>query len=326
MEKTIFIHIGLHKTATSAIQLELANLNKSSNRNWHYLVSARNKKLNKHLRLFDAIIDDGFNTQRRKRIKYNKVKENITKEIQNTSYKYYFISEEELSYPDKRIPKKLDFLGSLGKVVVIFIVRNQVSFFDSLYRQFITQTGLHLIDDFDSFIQKDINKKRGMFFEIAESWGEVFGRENILVQDFDKLRSDKGVLSNFFQITGCNYRPKNKNTKEVNPSISAVHAEFIRRLATKLPNLDRRPIVKYFKSDKNSKQLSGENLITKERSDTIANSYQESNNLLKENYNINLSNKTVTYSSKSDLEYRLAFEHNISKIGIDYIAHTQSKP
>ncbi len=235
MTKKIFIHIGTYKTGTSAIQHEAFTSSDLEANGVRYVRTGLNRRFHKHLRIFDSIIDDASNSRRRNGpnyVDYRTIQRSLIKEVSRGKFPYYFISEEELSFPSPDIAEALAFLKEMAEVRVLLVVRRQDYFLDSLYRQFVREWDRFIDKTFLEFIQDELIEKRGDFYTIASYWSSVFGKGNVSLIDFDHLRSGGCLVAEFFRRSGMPYLPKEKS-EIVNPSLAAAEAEVVRRLAVR---------------------------------------------------------------------------------------------
>jgi len=330
MTKKIFIHIGTYKTGTSSIQHEAFTSPELETSGVHYVRAGLNKMFEKHLRLYDSIIDDGFNTNRRNKpgykCNYEIIKNNLAKEIMDGQSPCYFISEEELSYPEPSIAEHLAFLNGLGEVRVLFVVRRQDHFLDSLYRQFVREYDRAIEMPFKDFVRDELVAKRADFFTIAESWAGVFGRENIQVVDMDVLRSGGDLVTQFFRWSGMPYTPTTA-PKVINPSLSAAESEVIRRLRCRWRMDDQGfdKIVRIFKAIEkkySASYLSGG--IDRE----ILAKYQSCNEKLKDVYAIAFAGADDLPVSELQVDFlteALRLEEEVSDAEIFVIEHFMNK-
>lgn len=281
--KTIFVHIGTYKTATSSIQAVLGQ-DLLSHVGVHYLSAGRHGDFRKHLRLFDSIVDDSFNFERRKKVSYENIKRNIVNEINGSGDPIFVISEEELSFPSPLVAEKLQFLMELGEVQVLFVVRSQPELLDSLYRQFMKEDGRRIFCEFEEFVDDEVVRRRADFFSTANMWSDVFGIENTKVVDFDRLREKGDAVQAFFDWAGLPYADI-PTLRRVNESLSAAEAEAVRQLAKANAETRRGPIVRFFES--NRVELLGSSL-NQDIYRNIEDRYREANRSLAEKYGVDL--------------------------------------
>ena len=302
--KTIYIHIGTYKTATSSIQYVLGQGHGLREEGVNYPRAGRHKILQKHLRLYDAIIDDSCNAARRKQIDYEAVKQNLINEIERSKQTIFVISEEELSYPDPVIPQKLQFLRKLGQVKILFVVRTQTTFLDSLYRQFVKEDARSVLCGFDEFCDDSLVRRRADFIEIAGNWEAVFGEGNVKVTDFNNFLEKRNVVAGFFEWAEIPFKiiPE---PHRFNESITAAEAEAVRMLLRANPRLTRMPIVKFFKAHPLNLMST---YLTQERCARIKNEYIDSNKRLLEKYGVDFTENfdCGVYMEQSVHESRLS--------------------
>ena len=237
--KKIFIHIGTYKTGTSSIQWSLADCyDDLLNMGVQYIQAGRHPDFKKHLAFFDYCHKSSYNLVRHNKWKDVNLPNLVCEEILSSSARNFVISEEELSVPDAEIPKKLSFLKDCGDVEVVFCVRRQDKFLESLYLQFIKEPGRRLKQSFAEFLNDPETMKRAKFDEIADNWADVFGVENIRVLDFEILKQQDNLISNVTKIFGVAPDYSFPDMRQ-NQTISHEMAEIIRRFSAMYPKVRR---------------------------------------------------------------------------------------
>lgn len=302
--KKVVIHIGTYKTATTSIQHALY-FNQDAHRNIRYLKAGMNHGLKKHLKLYDSLIDDGFNTERRTKSNYTRIKENMIQEIETSEESTFVISEEELSYPDSKIAEGLKFLKEIADVYVVMLVRKQDKFLDSLYRQFIKEPARNMQYTFDEFCQDPVVCKRADYHYILSLWIRVFGEDCVFSHDFDEMKKGKGVIHNFFTAIGEEYRGGKVDT--YNESISPAKAEVVRRIGMSCSALDRHKLVRYIKSI-NEDATALRTYLNDRNVYSIMDKYTSSNDFIRGKYNINFESSAGNLITLEEFDSKLRSE------------------
>ncbi|SFO58435.1 hypothetical protein SAMN04488056_108194 [Cohaesibacter marisflavi] len=237
-----------------------------------------------------------------------------TEEILGSEAKSFVISEESLSVPDRKIPEKLEFLKNLGQAKIVMCVRRQDKFLQSLYLQFIKENGRKISQTFQEFIKDPKIVKLATFDETLDFWAGVFGKENIIVLDFDILKERQNFISSMVQIFGV---VPNFEFAEVrqNQSISYEKAEIIRRFSQMYPRVNRHRLTHAL-----NKLNLDQNLERYEppQVSRIASHYRASNERLRERYGVDLlaygSPMDMRMNRKANLSENIQFEKSINRI------------
>ena len=307
--KQIFVHIGTYKTGTSSIQFALAHSRHKLHKfGIHYMETGLNMRFCKHLPLFDHCHESRYNIKRHRYWSNVDLEGMAKKEILTSKARNYIISEEELSVPDRDIPKKLSFLSELGDVKVVLCVRRQDKFLESLYLQFMKEPGRRLKKSFADFLDDPEFIQRAKFDQIADFWADVFGVENVVVLDFDLVKQDNMLVRNFANLFGV---PSDFEFEEVrrNQTISHEMAEIIRRMSVMYPKSRRVHLLNALR------QLNippaKEEYVPLQMS-SILPRYVESNTRLKERYGVDLLHYTDGVEQTAS-EKRVLVERNFER-------------
>ena len=238
----------------------------------------------KHLRIYDSLIDDGINTKRRQRIRPKLVLANVGHEVAVSDEMIHVISNEELSYPSASIPEGLAFLREVGDVTVLFVVREQYRYLDSLYRQRIKMNKRYIRSSFDTFVEEDVVSRMADFFVTATYWAEVFGWEKVKIIDMEKLRKEGDLIKSFLSWAGLPLED-HVDSLHINDSIGATGAEVVKRILNQQAVVDKKPIVKFLK-DQQADWLGS--YLTKDRVTRIRSKYFDSNRKLQDRFGVDL--------------------------------------
>jgi len=206
--KKIFIHSGLHKTGTTALQaIFLKNKENLINQNFYYPDSGIPRNLYGHHNLAWQISRD-----RRYRSELGDFR-TLLKEIQHVDGDNIIISSEDfecsLLHPNKLNKLNQFFLANNIKVYLIVYLRNQVDYLDSLYFELL-KVGFG--DEFSKFANKIISTNKFDFKEwefvfdyldLIESLKAVPDME-IIYRNYDDLIGDD-IIIDFCEVVGMDY-------------------------------------------------------------------------------------------------------------------------
>ncbi len=176
MKPTLFIHAGMHKTATSTIQNLLYDNRDTLNKyGWYYPLSGLlygGEIGNRHFYLQNEIFQD---------IDYN-YWNNLVLELSENNTKNIILSHENFLSPriDPFVIKKL-LPNYHIKIIVYF--RHPVDYIESCYREWVRRVGQY-DKDIETFYQW---RKRWLSYEkLVNKWDEAIGSENVIVRLFNK--------------------------------------------------------------------------------------------------------------------------------------------
>lgn len=251
--RTAYLHIGLHKTGTTAIQRFLFTNQKAlQQEGWLFPVSGTNQWKGGQHNLAGILAENHQYDPR-----YGNW-EDLTRELKSIDHQDLVISAEQF-FPLSPFPEKIKFIKnyfSEYKVKIILYVRPQWELIEKKYCQQV-KSGSQIYS-FETYRQQWIQKKGYDWYQQLQPWKEIFGQENILVCHY----KPNDLINHF--LDRINY-PETKRdnlvyeTKRHNltPSIKVIKVCFLLNKITrnwlKLPNNERNTI--YLKRLKNNESL-----------------------------------------------------------------------
>ncbi|MFW8629149.1 hypothetical protein [Vibrio natriegens] len=200
--KTLYLHVGFHKTASSSIQLELfKNKDVLNSYGYHY---PKGWRFN-HNFLFGMFCDNPelfyenvLNEIKNNEIiqNYQKLKEIYEDELNNTNCGNFILSSEDLSVLEEsgliRLKKYLDNKLNNPKIKIVICVRGPISFATSDIQQSIKVGYNFSFDNYNSIYKSRISK-----------FIDIFGLENIIIFKFeDAVKNKKGPTGEFLSAIG----------------------------------------------------------------------------------------------------------------------------
>jgi hypothetical protein len=190
VKKSIYFHIGIGKTATTAIQKSLIEYRQQLMEQDFYvpLTGLEKDGIGHHL-LADF---SQLKLVKSQKILYSSLFDELMYIRQNniilSSENFFYCSVELISY--------IKELFSTYNIKIIFFVREQLSLIESTYLLW-QAIGYDYKYNIKSFFD---TVKVGFDFELMiQPWIENFGDENILVKVFDKNNLDNGIVKYFFK-------------------------------------------------------------------------------------------------------------------------------
>ena len=195
MKKTLYLHIGGHKTGTSAIQYFLC-LNRNNLLNNGYLYPYTGKSNAHHF--FPHGIQN-------KTSLYANPKEKITivmNEIKSTCQCNIIISSEDFELLNKEeISALKNLISRKFFVKIIFYARRQDSSIESRYNQRVKAPKIRLKKTFYGFFRDDPFPRLD-YYSLLSNWKEIFGKENIIVRCYEKEQLSNGLFFDFLSAIG----------------------------------------------------------------------------------------------------------------------------
>lgn len=209
MNRTLIIHIGWHKTATSLIQLYFARYR---------------EKLREYGVCY-PVIDEQPNSRRirhsylvlsiRHRLQLNDLSRNVkvcdfdelvessAKDMIASGCRFAVLSDEGLSLAEPGIAKLMGrYRDYFEDIKIIAYLRRQDYFLESFYAQLVKVQPYRISLSFEDFIHDPQIIQRADYALILNWWAQEFGRENILVAPFEPDTISPDPLTCFFKLSG----------------------------------------------------------------------------------------------------------------------------
>lgn len=221
----LFIHIGVHKTGTSAIQ--------------HFMDNNRDVLLREYNLYYPEVVDDSHWFQHN--YLANCLKKGDGQRIDKFIKEAIDISDRLLLSSESfsgaaTIPNGLKLVkDSFDSVKIIAYVRRQDLWLESVYRQLIKNKRLKITDTFDLWVDKFLNDSSALYscdwMKLLTKWSKVFGTENIIVRPYEKTQFFGGdLIKDFLSILNINYYKEEflGNVRTYNKSYNLEATEFLR--------------------------------------------------------------------------------------------------
>jgi len=195
MRKKLFIHIGTHKTGTSAIQNFLF-MNREALRQKGFLYPETGDKASHH-----ALASE-FRLLKRIKNKERELKTlSYIQEIRTHNFDTSILSSEGLVLRGTNVKKLRDIIPSDLDVKIVIYLRRQDERLESGYNQIVKgprRYSKKFLDESSITHQKYILD----YYKILTPWREVFGQENIIVRVYEKEQLPGGIIVDFCSVIG----------------------------------------------------------------------------------------------------------------------------
>jgi len=191
--KNLYLHIGAHKTGTSAIQTFLA-----LNRN--YLKGKKicypgNKDVHHDIvKTFNNSAISGSNTKF--------IMDQYINQIKKSNCKTVIFSSEgfiKLAYDDILALK--NYLNNF-ETKIVYYVRRQDERLESGYNQIIREKDRRYTNKISINFIHSKRSHRLDYYHLLSSWREIFGQENIIVRVYENEQLQDGIFQDFLNILG----------------------------------------------------------------------------------------------------------------------------
>jgi hypothetical protein len=225
MVETLVLHIGVHKTGTTAIQASLAHLyDELLEQGILYPRSGRGA-FPGHPNLawevigyprYDAGIGGG---------------EQLVQEVRDTDPRAVVISSEEFLRNTSALPEWCRWLAKalgVSDVQVIGYVRPQWEYIESSYAQQV-KGGFHYMM-FDDYVEREITNTRFDYYQMFDYWRQVFG-DRLTIRPFAKSAFiGQDVIDDFWNTVECLPEPPELRARLRNPRAGQRTTEMLRVL------------------------------------------------------------------------------------------------
>jgi hypothetical protein len=222
MRKRIFIHIGTHKTGTSAIQNFLfRNREALSEKGFFYPLPGNKPGHHPIAGEFRPSSPKKYLRKKMKTLSY-------IQEIHTHNLDTSILSAEGLTSRGTDVRKLREIIPGDLDVKIIIYLRRQDERLESGYNQIVKGSTRSTKKFLDS--GSIPNKKYILdYYEILTPWRDEFGQENIIVRVYEKEQLPHGIIVDFCSVIGLEPDHKFKISEvTINPSLEWDIIEIIR--------------------------------------------------------------------------------------------------
>jgi hypothetical protein len=219
--KKLYVHIGMAKTGTSAIQSFLhTNRDELIKQGVLYPLSGQFPDHSHHELAF-AFSPDGYRDDPDRDLE--EILNSLSKEIEGSDCSTVILSSEcfPLIAEDVRF---IDFFEEYEVRVVAFL-RDPGDYIESWYRQWVKDPAVRFSDDFDTFFER-FKGSLGLRAKV-NSWEALTGKGGVVVRDFDVVKKEGDICDEFLSIININTNKDFVVINEVNKSLSFVATEVM---------------------------------------------------------------------------------------------------
>jgi len=289
MKKVIYLHIGLEKTGTKSIQKFCYKNGKYLMENGVYYPHGKKEPymfFTTHWPLVSAV------SERKKFLPAKKVFEpefvygKLIEDIEKNDCKKVLLSAEPFSshaVEKKRIQKIKDQLVNYDVKVILYLRRQDTLFISSKSTN--VKGGRHFPGNYFDFNEAIERDDLYNFKSIVDNWSYVFGKENMIINIFDRKElKDGNVICDIMDIVGVPVLKEMLDTDDKNTSLSIECLYFLNQINMHeiLDNKQRTKINKVL--EKYDKGNTIKSLIPGSQKKAIMHHYQEQNRYVANEY------------------------------------------
>jgi len=201
MKKSLFLHIGSHKTATTFIQSSLAR-NGPLLKDLGILYPKAGRIHQAHFKLCWALRDPANSSAALEDIEDWAA---LFEEIDAAPQQVVVLSSEEFGLAID--PRRLERLADRYDVSVIHYLRSPDSYLESFYNQVVKDFGTRESRTIESYITEE-----PLFFletmNLLSPWEKMFGKDAVRLRLFGRKHLPNGILHDFLETLGCRRFPE----------------------------------------------------------------------------------------------------------------------
>lgn len=297
--KTLYLHIGIPKTATTSIQnFCVKNRDLLSQKGFYYPESFHTYENIVPDRNAHFLIGIIKNEQGKRRYKYEgKIRREGLAHIAKLFEEHdnIILSDESIWWATCYTRKDLwDMFKEEGEkhnycIKVIVYLRRQDEFLQSRYNQLLKAINSHS-DTFEEYLNRCLTERRAIveYCEKIDGIAEILGKENIIVKRFDRDFFYKGdVIADFLHIFGLElteeYAPLDD---DLNVGIGLNSGEIKRKLNAlgKFKNDENKYVVGLLKECEDNLPKCNEKYLSSEETQELMAQFEEGNKRIAEEY------------------------------------------
>ena len=225
-ETTIYVHIGAHKTGTSAIQ-DFAFDNAAELRRQGYFYPRRPTYIKGHHPVTWALgvphprADGSLQPEPVFTAFFNELEKSAASALVLSSEGFEFLVE----------PRALRQVTRQHRVVVLAYLRRQDRYVASMYNHHLRIPETRYAGTIDDFYRDRDLDPRLNYRRWLEPWVHTFGRENVHVRPYDRItRGRTSIVTDFCAMLGIDPTGLHGIDRVVNPSLGVYESEALRIL------------------------------------------------------------------------------------------------
>lgn len=228
-EKTVYMHIGLHKTGTSSIQMAIWQNREILNEAGIFMPESGTVG---PVRIHYNIA--WFLTKDPRYLKHRGTHLDLVKEIDKSSNKKFLISSEDLCLlKDESIGELRESFGDNLVVKIIIYLRDPERWIISRWIQLVSSG--YETKNLSEYVSAFCTRPQ-LYIDLVNRWGRFFGRENLIIRSYNDVIHSKGLLDDFWWILNIPNKHKKHLTVPENQNVSISYrlVELIRKISIRI--------------------------------------------------------------------------------------------
>jgi len=213
----LYLHIGTHKTGTSALQTFMAlRIEALKKKGVRYISAGMGAGRQHHAYAWSLRGDEGYSLD---------IWDAMRRELAEEHYPMDVLSSEAFWFSDPALVKEQ--VAGIDDVRVVIYLRRQDKYLQSLYKQ--TVVGGRKLD-FDDWCGKF--HFRGDYLSVIRQWAAVFGPRALILRPYERDGATVNSIADFFSVLGVDVEEelRARGEKMRNPSPRRELLDYIRAL------------------------------------------------------------------------------------------------
>jgi len=269
----LLIHIGTHKTGTTAIQKYLKTHVKPLKEEGINYIKFKYRKQNQRLLDSDKAYKNELKTY---------LKENVIEGVNNLiSFEGFAGNLFHLYTNYKTVANTLHEISSGFRPQIIVFFRRQDQFIESAFMQSIHQgKSLNFSDFFDKSNLKNLN-----WLHYSNYYSDLFGQDNIICVPYSPIRfKQESVVNIFGKAIGSDSMMGHKENYLINIGLSKMAMNILTSLSEDLKEDERSLLKSRLQSHYNNGLFSSYGFLNSDDRQYLAEMFDDQNNMLAEKY------------------------------------------
>ena len=209
MNKVIYLHIGMPKTGTSAIQVFLAqNIEGLLARGISYpaleslKIAKKGRVTSGNMGILSRALLPSFHADFPKDVDSDALLAQLQNKIQTSHSKKIILSSEFLTVvPEKGLIALYNTLKAYDMKIIIYL-RAQEQFIQSVYAQRVKRHGE--VESIEAFTQERLHEKSILnYYQLLNKFSNIFGKHNLIIKIYEKEQlQNNNLLDDFLDVIG----------------------------------------------------------------------------------------------------------------------------
>lgn len=207
------VHVGLHKTGTTALQAYLKALQPRNRPGLEYLADDG-------LFYRDGFSPPGHSTRRSRSLQMLEAGKHVVLSNEN------FLGRSWSMYTDARdrATAMREYFDGVSEFQLVVYLRPQHTWFPSAHAQYVRAGGT---ENLQSYIRSRIELKYSRYSNLIRDLVDVFGSGRVVVRAY---ADGTDTVASFLPLIGLSVSPRLQGSERVNATTTQAHVEILRRI------------------------------------------------------------------------------------------------